>query len=296
MRAPLVLALTLCAAGPLNAQEPAPAPAPDGKVERLEKELAVLRRQIADLQAQLTLSNKRLDEQASQLKRLEEALARQTPGKTTTDDEARRYKAAVRITVGRKLEDYPKAVELLKGIPETSELHADAQAVLAWIRADLQVRKAQEVYDEGKADQALALLEKVLQLQVLGPNARDGVRLRRQRIAQVVRCYEKASELQKRGDAPAARRAYAEVLALEPNGMNFFRSHARRELAQLLAAVSGEVLSKCEAVAKAGDAAKKENARATVEILLEGLGEKHPHRERAEELLKALRPEPPSQN
>ncbi|RMG17665.1 MAG: hypothetical protein D6731_03630, partial [Planctomycetota bacterium] len=290
-RVPLVLvvAATLTAAGwaqdaPPASTRRAEATRRGAEAEGLAGELARLRRAIADLRAQLALQNRRLDEQAralAELRRLVRAL-QESPQREAIAEE-RRYREAVRILVGRRLAEYPRAKELLASIPANSPLRKDAEALLAWLGADLRVRAAQQAYDEGRASEALAALEEVLRLGVLGPNAREGVRVRRERFARVVRAFERGRELQRQGELEGARKAYAEVLALERNGMNRFRRDARQALAQLLAAASGQVLDECAELAR-GTAEHRARARETLDLLLDALPPTHPHRARAEAL------------
>jgi len=148
------------------------------------------------------------------------------------------YQRSVDIVNGRDVNNYQTALRLLeavtKGGPQI-RISPDAQAYYQWIQADLDVRQAQRHYENGDERRAFMLLDKAMQFEVLGPEARNSVKTRKTSWKRVVTAFNEGMRLYEQGtaDPEVRRRAQEEferVLQLEPNTQNRYHVRARNLL------------------------------------------------------------------
>lgn len=148
------------------------------------------------------------------------------------------YQRAVDVVNGRDVNNYQTALRLLeavtKGGPQI-RISPDAQAYYQWIQADLDVRQAQRHYENGDERRAFMLLDKAMQFEVLGPEARNSVKTRKTSWKRVVTAFNEGMRLYEQGtaDMDVRRRAQEEferVLQLEPNTQNRYHVRARNLL------------------------------------------------------------------
>lgn len=94
------------------------------------------------------------------------------------------YDAGLLIVNAKQRADYPRAIRLLQGVARRrGPLAGDAVAYLEWIEADFQCVAAQRLFDlTGQRERPLEILRAAAQHEVLGPEARKGLRERIARI------------------------------------------------------------------------------------------------------------------
>jgi tetratricopeptide (TPR) repeat protein len=140
------------------------------------------------------------------------------------------YQRAVDIVGVRDVDRYPEALRLLGQIDQRSRIHPDAQAYVQWIDADLKVRQAQRAYQQGDERRAFALLTAALQHEVLGPEARNSVRQRRQNWSRVVTAYTRGMQLFNSGQRAQAQEEFERVIQFEPDRNNRYNRNALQQI------------------------------------------------------------------
>lgn len=156
------------------------------------------------------------------------------------EDEVR-YQSAVEIVQRRQWRRYKAAKDLLLAISKNSKIYEDSQAYIEWIKADSKVREATAAYNRGQGEQALRLMDDVLDVEVLGPDARRGVIARKNRWNRVILAYKDGRSHFVRG-APSYGRAQSLLNLVkreERNTRNYYRSRAQRMLNAIRLATEG---------------------------------------------------------
>jgi pSer/pThr/pTyr-binding forkhead associated (FHA) protein/outer membrane protein assembly factor BamD (BamD/ComL family) len=152
----------------------------------------------------------------------------------TNERDEELYQRGVDIVNARDLDNYPTAQRCFGSVDRRSRIYPDAQAYLGWIEADVQVRQAQQAYEQGDERRAFKLLNDALQHAVLGQQARDSVRTRRATWGRVTAAYNRGRELLNAGRTAEAKEEFQRVIQFEPNGRNLFVTRARDQLQHIL--------------------------------------------------------------
>jgi hypothetical protein len=142
-----------------------------------------------------------------------------------SDEEA--LAAAVDIIQHRDGARFDEAARLLEGIAPSSPQAETARSYRLWLQADRHTRDAKTAYDRGDWTAARVHLQSVLDTPDLGAEPRASVARRLETWGAVVKAYERAVALGKKGEDAGA--ALDEVLALEPNPANWFHDFADTE-------------------------------------------------------------------
>jgi pSer/pThr/pTyr-binding forkhead associated (FHA) protein len=154
------------------------------------------------------------------------------------------YMQAVDVATRRDDDKYPEAQQQLAQINRRSRIYPDAQAYIAWMEADLQVRQAQRAYDQGEAERALKLLNEALKHDILGKVARESVTERRTKWRIVINTYNQGLRNKTEGRTAEAQEDFRHVLEREPNPNNRFHVLAEAELRHIEVLESSDLETK----------------------------------------------------
>jgi pSer/pThr/pTyr-binding forkhead associated (FHA) protein len=155
-------------------------------------------------------------------------------------EDEKKYQRAVEIVQSRNWKRYSSALDLLLAINPKSVIFDDGKAYVEWIRADLKVREATALYKKGD-ERCLILMNEVVNVKVLGPEARRGVNSRRQVWNRVITAYNEGRSAYLQG-ALGYKRAddlLRVVLREERDRSNYYRARATRMLDTLRSATRG---------------------------------------------------------
>lgn len=144
------------------------------------------------------------------------------------DDEVR-YANAVEQLSTRNLDRYEEALALLNQIDPRSMIYQEAQAWGSWAVADTKTRRAEALYAQGHAQDALRLLDEAESAGV-DKNALSAIRERRERWSRTGAAYLRGRDLSRAGDVEPAMDALETVLSLEPDPANKYRRQAQELL------------------------------------------------------------------
>ncbi|MDF1660218.1 MAG: FHA domain-containing protein [Planctomycetota bacterium] len=155
-------------------------------------------------------------------------------------EDEKKYQRAVEIVQGRDFKQYSTALDLLLSIGKASDIYDDAEAYVYWVRADLKVREATRLYKKGN-EKCLELMDEVLRVKILGPEARRGVQTRKQRWNRVITSYNegRSAFLQGAVGYKNANILLKEVIKEERDRQVYYRNRATKMLDTIRSATRG---------------------------------------------------------
>jgi len=168
-------------------------------------------------------------------------------------EDEQKHQRAVNIVQARKWQKYKDALALLLSVSSKSSIYPDSKAYAEWIRADVKVRGARKVYDKGDGERAIRMMREVLKVDVLGPDARNGVRKRLQVWNRVIAAYNQGRLAYAGGrDGYARAKGLLKIVVRTERGRdNYYRHRAQQMLKTIKIATQTSDLNLARAGVKA---------------------------------------------